>query len=109
MQVFKLYFKIIRKNIAMLTIYFIIFIGVSILFISLSQVSKAATFTETKCKVAFISYDDSELINGLKEFIGSNAKIINIKDDKESLQDALFFRKVECIIKVPQGFTQRFF
>jgi ABC-2 type transport system permease protein len=62
-------------------------------------------FTEAKINMVFINHDeDSKLVEGLKDYLNKNANIINIPDNTQKLQDALFFRQVEYIVKVPKGF-----
>lgn len=110
MQVFKLYFKIIQKNLPQLLIYVIVFISLAILFtISGPQIPNTA-FTETKINIAFFNEDkDNVLVDGLKEYLSKTAFIVDIKDDPQEIQDALFFRKIEYIIRIPTGFTKSFF
>jgi ABC-2 type transport system permease protein len=109
MQVFKLYFKIIQKNIAMLSIYLVVFIAVTVIVSSVTRTPGMNAFAETKCKVAFINEDKaSALVNGLRDYIGSKAELVQIENTRESLQDALFFREIEYMIRVPEGFTERF-
>jgi len=109
MQVFKLYFKIIKKNIPMLVIYFIVFVGMSIVYSTSGQSNELIDFTESKCPVALINNDTgSALASGLISYIGQKSNVVSIEDDKESLQDALFFRKVEYIIRIPAGFANDF-
>jgi len=109
MQVFKVYFHIIKKNIPMLMIYIVVFVGMSIAFSTQGQSSEIAEFTEIKAPVAFISDDnDSGLIKGLMEYVGQKSIIVEVADNQEALQDALFFREVEYIIRIPAGFTERF-
>lgn len=109
MQVFKAYFKIIKKNIPMLTVYFVVFFGVSIIFVLSNQTSGLQGFTESKCKVALIVDDtDSVLVNGFVDYINERSRPVAVEDDKESMQDALFFREAEYIIRIPEGFTESF-
>ena len=99
MQVFKVFFKVIKKNLAVLSIYLFIFIAIAF-FMTKSGTSTVATnFTESK---------DSDLVKGFISYINGNSKIISIKDDSQALQDALFFRKVEYILTIPEGFTDDF-
>ncbi|MGI5971314.1 MAG: ABC transporter permease [Oscillospiraceae bacterium] len=109
MQVFKLYFKIIKRNIPMLLIYICVFVGVSLIYIAAGQTDKVSEFTESRAPVAFIIRDsDSELIEGLREYVGKKNDIVELPDDDEKLRDALFFSKAEYIVIVPEGFTESF-
>ncbi len=46
------------------------------------------------------------LVNGLKSYLEKNANIIYTEGDGKNLQDALFFRQIEYILKVPEGFSE---
>jgi ABC-2 type transport system permease protein len=110
MQVFKLCLKIIKKNIPVMLIYVVVFFMVS-LSITLSATSRQpeeTSFNIEKADIAFISQDDSPLINGLKNELMKIVNFIDIPDETEALQDALFFRRVSYIIRVPEGFTENF-
>jgi len=110
MPVYNLCMRIIRKNIPSLLIYLFVFIGVSIIVSSSSANPQKAVneFTRKKADIAFISKDDSPLIEGLRNEIGKIANFIDIPDNKGDLQDALFFRRVVYILRVPEGFAQKF-
>ena len=106
MQVFKVFFKIIKKNLALLSIYMVIFIAIAVLMTLLSNTAVSKDFTQTKSSVAVINHDkDSELVKGFTAVIAQKSKIVELKDEPEALRDALFFRKAEVILTIPAGFT----
>jgi len=106
MQVYKAFFKVIKKNLFQISIYIIIFLFFAVLLTNANTNPTSANFSESKINVAIINQDsDSKLINGLKSFLGRNANFIEVPNDTQKLQDALFFRQVEYIVKVPNGFT----
>jgi ABC-2 type transport system permease protein len=109
MQVFKAYFKVIKKNLPSLMIYFIIFVAISMVFFSTSGSQAADAFNPAKSQIAFISHDgDSPLVEGLKACLDSNAALVDIPDTPEQLQDALFYGKINYILTVPEGFAESF-
>lgn len=110
MQVFNVFFKIIKKNLTEICIYISVFLFFVILASSFASGETVSGFTSTKSNIVFINHDEgSELVEGLKEFIGENANIVDIEDEEKKLQDALFFREIEYIIRVPQGFSAALF
>lgn len=106
MQVFKVYFKVVKKNMPQMMIFLFIFIGLSIAFVNVG-VGKAQTeFSNTKPDIAIFSDEGETLIvKGLRDYLGKAATIINIKNDENSRRDALFFRKVTYILQIPSGFS----
>jgi ABC-2 type transport system permease protein len=107
MQVYKAFFKIILKNLNQIMIYVVVFISLTVALANTNSKPINADFTETKVNIAFINHDtNSALVEGLKDYISKNVKIVNLPDDAQRLQDALFFRDVEYIVKVPKGFSE---
>lgn len=110
MQVFNTYFKIVKKNIGTLSIYFIIFILISVLLVnqqfSTMNVSK---FEDYKANIAIFNYDKgSEFSNNFVKFLSKQENVIELNDDKQVIQDTLFYKKVVYIVKIPEGFGQNF-
>lgn len=107
MQVYRAFFKVIYKNLTQIIIYVGIFLFFAVLLSKTYSNPVSTSFTDTKVNIAFINYDtDSKLVKGLEDCLSKSANILNIPDDNQKLQDALFFRKVEYIVKVPKGFTE---
>jgi ABC-2 type transport system permease protein len=107
MQVYKAFFKIIQKNRGQILIYLMVFMVLALLLSNTHNPPQDTDFTKVKVNIAFINNDgDSELVDGFKTYLGENANLIDIPDDTQKLQDALFFRQVEYILRVPAGFTE---
>lgn len=100
---------VIRKHIFTMIMYFMIFVTIAVIITSSMSGSTAGSFIETKTNIAFFNDDgDSTLIAGLESYLSESANIVDIKDDTDSIQDALFFDKVKCVLRVPEGFTESF-
>lgn len=108
MQVFKQYFKIIRKSVFWsLFMYAFIFIAMTIMF-STTGNNPSTGFETTKCKVAVINEDNSPLAENLENFIKLNSNAVTIKNTEESIKDSLFFRDSELVVTIPEGFGAAF-
>ncbi|MEI6101567.1 MAG: ABC transporter permease, partial [Eubacteriales bacterium] len=108
MQVFKAYFKIVNKRKSALLIYFMIFIIISIVITSQLGGASTQSFSQTKSSIAFYNAENTPLVDGLKSFLAKNAVLVNIPDNEDDIQDALFYNKVSYVLRVPQGFTDSF-
>ncbi len=106
MQVFKTYFKIVKKNITPISIYFFVFLFISILITNqIPKENSEENFDSSKSRIAIFNYDkNSDFSNSFESFLNEHAKVINIEDKAESLQDALYYRDVVYIVKIPNGF-----
>lgn len=109
MQVFKVYFKIIKASIGQMSIYLILFLVISIAYSMSASPKNQGSFSQAKTKVAFINSDETTaLTNGFKQYLSKNVNFLSIENKQEKLQDALFLREVEYIITIPKGFTKDF-
>ena len=109
MIVFKTYFRIIKKQFVQLSIYLIVFMALAILFTFIGSDKSVDTFTQSKAKVAFINQgQDTVLIQGLKDYLSDHSIFVELGDNTVELQDALFFREVEYIARIPADFTKDF-
>lgn len=107
MPVYKACFKIIQKNLTVISIYVGIFLFISFMCAYFYYDQTSPGFMEKKSDIALINEDqNTALVQGLSDFLEQNTNIINIANDPESLQDALFFRKVDYIVRIPAGFSQ---
>jgi len=107
MQVYKAFFKVIQKNRGQILIYLVVFMVLALLLTNTYNPPQNTDFSKVKVNIAFINNDDdSQLVAGLKTYLSENANLVDLPDDTQKLQDALFFREVEYILRVPAGFTE---
>lgn len=110
MQVFKLCMKILKKNIPSMSIYLGVFLIVSVIMTlnMTTEIKKETSFVRSKADMAVISEESSPLIDGLTEELSKIANFVHLPDETEKLQDALYFRSVSYILRIPAGFTEGF-
>ena len=108
MTVFKNYLKITRAYVSIIIIYTLIFIVIAMI-TSQSGAMNQETYQAERTKIAIINHDhDSVLIQAFQRYIQDNAEYIELENSEDDLRDALFFRKVDYIMIVPQNFTRDF-
>lgn len=109
MKVFNACLRVVCRHIGALLLYAGIFLGLCIAMTAVSYDQQQNLFTQTKTTAAVINRDgESELVRGLTSFLESNITLVELEDDKSAMQDALFYRAVDYILIVPQGFTDDF-
>ena len=109
MQVFKAYFKVIRASAGLIFMYLAIFISIAVMISVMSPSSGSVEFSETKTRVAVINRDgDAALAKGLSDYIADIFTVVPYEDDPHKLQDGLFFRDIEYVVIIPQGFSAAF-
>ena len=111
MPVFRLCLKILKKQLPIMLVYLIVFLVISLImssFLAKEQLQQDRLFTQAKSNIAFISKENTPLVDGFKQELGRVANFIELPDETEALQDALYFRSVTYILRVPEGFTDSF-
>jgi ABC-2 type transport system permease protein len=109
MQVFKTYFRIIRASIGALAVTTAIFLGISVMVTMMAPSGGATGFVETRTPITVINRDaGSPLAEGLSEYLAEVYTVMEFPDDEEKLQDALFWRNVDYIAIIPEGFSETF-
>ncbi len=108
MQVFKLYFKLLKSVAPALMIYGIVFAAL-IFILSSNQNQNSNDYTETKINVAIVNYnEDNILVQDFLDYMSEFCDFHNYGDNETNLADALFFRQVEYIITIPYQFGEDF-
>lgn len=103
MIVFKNYFKILKKFLPLIIMYVGICIGVTILVNGVNS-SSPNEFSKTKLNIAIINNDDSNMSKIFENYIRDISNIIDINNDNISFEDAIFERKVDAIIIIPNDY-----
>lgn len=106
MQVFKAFFITLKKQIVSISIYFIIFLVLTVLLTGNGDKQAEAVYKDTKVKIAVIDKDNTVLSKGLYDFLNTTQTIVDIKEDKESISDELFYRNVEYVLLINEGFEK---
>ena len=107
MTVYKTFFKVVNKYKFLILIY----TGMLILFAGFNmQTSQNSTnFVAEKPDVLIINNDrEQKLSKNLVEYIEKNSNMVNIEDNEEARNDALFYRDVSYIIYIPENYSKDF-
>ena len=107
MTVYKTFFKVVNKYKFLIIIYtamLILFAGFNM------QTSQNSTnFVAEKPDVLIINNDkEQKLSKNLVEYIEKNSNIVDIENDEEARNDALFYRDVSYIIYIPENYSKNF-
>ena len=103
MTVFKTFWKIVKKYIGTILLYTILLIVFSGLNMTTSD--NQATFVAVKPDVLIINEDEEiGITKNLIHYIEENANRISIKNEKDAINDALFYREVNFVIYIPKNY-----
>ena len=103
MQVFNCFFKIVKKNAVGMGIYFGVFLLLSIFMSQFTADTQKVQYEDARLSIAVIDRDGSEASRALTEYMGNRHDLVELNDEKEEIQDALFARLVEYVLIIPEG------
>lgn len=103
MIVFKTFLKVLKSYkmvILMYTVFLVIFGTMNM------KTSDNNVYTNAKPDVLIINNDKYEgITKSLIDYISNNVNIVEIKNDEDSIKDALFYRDVNYIIYIPDNYN----
>lgn len=105
MQVFRSFFKVLRKRVGQMIMYVGILCGVMIVFINLGTKDPQNYYKDREIKLAVSDEDCSEMSRKLVDYLGDTQQLVaDVDMDERGIQDALYNRVVDCIVRIPDGF-----
>ncbi len=109
MQVFKAYFKILKKQMVAILIYAGLFLGITIM-VNMNQTKvDKEEFSIKKVPIMVVNEDgQNDFIDSFLKHMENYVTLVETEEDIEARQDALFYRKVRYIMTIPKGFTEAF-
>ncbi len=107
MTVFKAFWKILNKNKFIIIIYTAFLIGFG--GFNMQTSDNATSYVASKPDILIVNYDEEKgITKDLIRYISENSNIIDIADNEEARNDALFYRDVNYIIYIPENYNDDF-
>ena len=107
MKVFKTCMLIARRCFGTLISFVIVFICISVFTSRIQGDTMEAAFKGEAVPFTLINRDEnSPIIDGLHEYLLTQAPEIKLEDDEQTLQNALYYAETDYIIIVPEGFNE---
>ncbi len=107
MTAFKTFFKILNKNkfiVIMYTVILIAFGG-----FNMQTSDSSINFTASKPDILVVNNDEEKgITKDLIDYIKGNSEAVNIADNEEARNDALFYREVHYIVYIPENYNEDF-
>lgn len=104
MQVFNLYFKLLKRYKGILLMYFAIFLAVTFIISDNMSQSGEEAVSATKLNVAVIDLDNRTLGDALKNYFGDRHHIVEMEYDEDAVLEELYWRKLSYVLLIPEGF-----
>ena len=108
MQVYKLFFQVLRKQKGQIIMYLVIFLSVALAAASQGEKTGESTFSPTTYKFAVMDADNSEISRALITYLEQGNEKVHIEDKKEVIQDEIYNRSISCVLRIPSGFFESY-
>lgn len=106
MQVFKLYFKILKTMLGQVLMYIGIFTGISVLLFNQQKNNDPFDYKEASQKISIVDNDNSAASQALSKNLTASNELIELPDyESDTIQDELYNRNVSNVIIIPNGFS----
>ena len=87
-------------------IYIFVFIMVSMIVKGITGTDDSvSTFSDTLVPIAVLSEENTMITEGLIQALSDVSTLVVIDDTREAIQDALFFRAVYMVVRIPEGYS----
>ena len=83
--------------------YTAIFLSIT-MFIAQNNINNVESYAGSTVRVAIFDEDNSDLSKGLTTYLDMQHELVTIDKDLDAIRDALYIRKAEYVITIPQGF-----
>jgi len=107
MTVFKTFLKVLNKckaTVILYTVFLVVFGG-----FNMQTSDNNTNFVSSKPDILIVNNDEYKgVTKNLIDYIENNSNIIEIKDNEDARNDALFYRDVNYIIYIPQNYRENF-
>lgn len=87
--------------------YLALFFVVTILFQMFAGGENYTNYQAESVRIAVAGGDGSDLYEGLKQYLGKFHQVTEIEDDISFMQEELFYRNEEYIIRIPENFFEK--
>ena len=98
--------KIVRQNVGLILMYLGIFFGITMMFQALAGEDEFQNYEAKRVKIGFVDEDGGALAQGLKTYLSEIHDVKEMENDRAFMQEELFYRNIEYIVHVPEGFFE---
>lgn len=106
MTVYKGYLKVMKKNIGLILMYLAIFTGITFMFQMVLGNDPITNYKAVSVKIALVDEDGGSLAGELKSYLEQCHQVTVTENDRARLQEDLFYRNIEYIIRIPEHFFE---
>ena len=106
MRVFKTYFLILNRYKGTVFLYFAVFLSLTLIMAKVNGADTEKAFEQKRLDVAIVDKDRGSFNEAVEEYFGSYNNITTMKYDEEKITDALYWKKLDYVLVIPDGFSK---
>lgn len=106
MTVYKGYMRIAKKNTGIILLYLGIFFCITLMFQSMNGQTGASGYQAKSLKVAVIDEDGGVFAGAFVNYLKQFHQVTEMENDVSVLQEKLFYRDLDYIVRIPSGFYE---
>ena len=107
MQVFKSFFKIAKKRLPSLSMYFCIYMFIILMFSFTSDKSIESSFQAAALRISVQDSDQSKASEALIEYLATMHAIDTTVQTRTELANLLYYRYMDYVLIIPEGFEEK--
>ena len=104
MTIFNGYMKIVRSNINIIIMYFMIFTMISVLTAQGTKSREEKQYTANSLDIAVVDRAENDLSKALLEYLGQFHHVTVEEDRMEELQERLYYYNIDIVLQIPKEF-----
>lgn len=107
MTVFRGYLKGALRQRTVICLYLVIFLGLGTLMTMSMDETNQETYNAKTITIAVIDRDKSSVSEGLKSYLADSQEVVEMKDQKETLKEELYYGNIQYVLVIPAGFEEK--
>ena len=106
MTVFRGFLIITKRNIHIIWLYLLLFLGIAIM-VQKAAGGNTSEFEQVSLNIAVIDRDRGKLAKGLADYLSQYHTLVELPDEPSIIQDRMFYREVYYVAAIPEDFEER--
>lgn len=106
MTVFKGYILLFKRNLNMMFLYMVIFLGITVIVQLSREDGQKGNYEAVKLDIAVVDRDGGTLAKGLTKMLEEKHHLVEVEDSKKVLQEELFYGNINYIVTIPEHFEK---
>lgn len=106
MTVFRGFLIITKRNIHIIWLYLLLFLGIAIM-VQKAAGGNTSEFEQVSLNIAVIDRDGGKLAKGLADYLSQYHTLVELPDEPSIIQDRMFYREVYYVAAIPEDFEER--